>query len=581
MTGTTVADLGVRLPPDLRDAVDAEIARAVRQSWADRLWDGDTTLWTTDDAVSELISNRLGWLDVPADFREQIDVLEAFSLGVRSEGFAGAVVCGMGGSSLAPEVLARSFPLPDGGLRVRVLDSTDPLAVHAAQSAFDPARTLYLIASKSGTTTETLSFLAHFWHVEDELHADIPTSKAGQHFVAITDPGPALSAIPHSDIFREVFLNPPDVGGRYSALTYVGLVPAALMGLDLGALLDDTVLMAERCREPEARNPGLWLGATLAALVRAGRDKLTFAIEPRIASFGAWAEQLIAESTGKGGLGLVPVDGEPLGPPDVYGNDRIFVRLGGADDSAWRTSTSSALDALAAAGHPVIDLPMAEGEGLGGEFFRWQFATAIVGAGLHLNPFDEPNVTESKKNTARVLDEFRHSGSLPAAEGLVSELPLTLYGDVARRLTRDPDTVADELRAHLGRARPQGYFAVQAYIAQTPERDTALRGIQQLLRDRTRRATTLGYGPRFLHSTGQLHKGGPPTGCFIQLVAGHPTDVPIPGHHETFGTLIDAQALGDFHALEAHELPVLRVHLSDDPDAGLVALRAALERALA
>jgi len=500
---------------------------------------------------------------------------------VRSEGFVGAVVCGMGGSSLAPEVLARSFPLPDGGLRLRVLDSTDPLAVLAAQSAFDPARALYLIATKSGTTTETLSFLGHFWEAEDDLHADIPAAKQGQHFVAISDPGRSVEAIAHNDLFRELFLNPEDVGGRYSALTYVGLVPAALMGLDLEALLDDAVLMAERCHEPERRNPGLWLGAALAALARSGRDKLTMVIEPRIASFGAWAEQLIAESTGKHGVGLVPVDGEALGPPDVYGNDRVFIRLGSTDDNSWRTSTSAALDALAAAGHPVIDLPMAEGEGIGGEFFRWQFATAIIGAGLRINPFDEPNVTESKQNTARVIEEFRHGGALPATEELASEGPLTLYGDATRRRASRAGSVDDELRAHFRRARENGYISIQAYIAPTAERDTVLRGIQRLLRDTTHRATTLGYGPRFLHSTGQLHKGGPPIGCFLQLVAGHPVDLQIPGHRETFGTLIDAQALGDFNALEAHDLPVLRVHLSDDPDKGLAALSAALESATA
>jgi hypothetical protein len=337
--------------------------------------------------------------------------------------------------------------------------------------------------------------------------------------------------------------------------------------------------MAASCRGLDASNPGLWLGAAMAALAKAGRDKLTFVIEPRIASFGSWAEQLIAESTGKNGTGVVPVVGEPLGTPDVYGNDRVFVRIGGNGDGAWAASTGAALDALAAAGHPVIDLGQDEGTGLGHEFFRWEFATAICGVGLHLNPFDEPNVTESKQNTARLLDEFHHKGALPALEPLRRDPPLTLFGDTARRLTGEPADTA-ELRTHLARGRVNGYVSVQAYIAPTPERDAALAGIQQLIRDRTKRATTVGYGPRFLHSTGQLHKGGPASGCFLQLVAGHPLDVPIPGRKESFGTLIDAQALGDFNALEAHDLPVLRVHLSDDPDAGLAALRAALDQEL-
>jgi glucose-6-phosphate isomerase len=588
----TAAPAALRLPPDLSAAVNDEIERAVRERWAVRVWERDTSLWTTDERVAETISNRLGWLDVPAHFADETSDLEAFATAIGSEAFTDAVVCGMGGSSLAPEVLARSFPLGAGGIRVRVLDSTDPQAVSAAQSASDPARTLYLISSKSGTTTETLSFLAHFWQLETELHHDITATTEGEHFVAITDPHEAggttgrirrimglQHGMPHSDLFREMFLNPVDVGGRYCALTYVGLVPAALMDLDLGRLLADAITMAGRCRQADAPNPGLWLGAALAALARAGRDKLTFVIEPRVSSFGAWAEQLIAESTGKSGTGVVPVVGEPLGAPSVYGNDRVFVRMGGEGDAGWSAQTGAALDALAAAGHPVIDLSSEDAGGLGSEFFRWEFATAICGVGLGVNPFDEPNVTESKQNTSRLLEEFHHRGALPALEPLHTDGPLTLFGDAARRLTGEPAGSA-ELRTHLARGRANGYVSVQAYIAPTPERDAALAGLQQLIRDRTKRATTVGYGPRFLHSTGQLHKGGPATGCFLQLVAGHPLDVPIPGRKESFGTLIDAQALGDFNALEAHELPVLRVHLSDDPDAGLAALRAALDQEL-
>src|SRR3954454_16658966 len=588
MTDTAVPTTALRLPPDLAAAVAEEIERAVRERWAARVWERDSSLWTSDETVAAAIDNRLGWLDVPEHFPQETSDLDVLATAVGTEGFTDAVVCGMGGSSLAPEVLARSFPLGNAGIRVRVLDSTDPQAVRAAQSASDPARTLYLISSKSGTTTETLSFLAYFWHVAAELHHDVTASTEGQHFVAITDPDEVhgttgrISEIlglhrgmPHSDAFREMFLNPVDVGGRYSALTYVGLVPAALMDLDMDRLLTDALSMAASCRGADASTPGLWLGAAMAALARAGRDKLTFVIEPRIASFGAWAEQLIAESTGKNGTGVVPVVGEPLGTPDVYGTDRVFVRIGGDGDGAWAAANGAALDALAAAGHPVIDLGMDDGTGLGGEFFRWEFATAICGAGLKVNPFDEPNVTESKQNTAHLLDQFHHSGELPALEPLRQDAPLTLYGDTARRLTGEPPAAA-ELRTHLSRGRADSYVSVQAYIAPTPERDAALAGIQQLIRDRTRRATTVGYGPRFLHSTGQLHKGGPAVGCFLQLVAGHPEDLPIPGRKESFGTLIDAQALGDFNALEAHELPVMRVHLSDDPDAGLAALHAAL-----
>ena len=575
----TIGRTALRLPAEARTAFDAALERALGERWVIRMWQRDPTLWSSDAKVGDEISQRLGWLDAPLGFRERAAELTAFARGVMTEGFESAVVAGMGGSSLAAEVLARSLPLGESGLRLRILDSTDPLAVRAAQAADDPLRTLYLIASKSGTTTETLAFLAHFWQVQDELHVDIPTSAAGQHFVALTDPGRSLDAIPHTDLFRNVFLNPADVGGRYSALTYVGLVPAALMGLDLDTLLDDAVLMSERCREPEARNPGLWLGVALGALAMAGRDKLTFVIEPRIAAFGSWAEQLVAESTGKQGRGIVPVDGEPLAGPEAYGKDRVFVRLAGPADEAWLAETGAALERLAEAGQPVIDLALADGEGLGGEFMRWMFAAAVAGAVLEVNPFDEPNVTESKSNTARVLETLR-AGGRPTVEALAVERPLVLIGDAPLRLTGNEGSLADGLRRHLGRLRPNGYVSLQAYFAATPEREAALRSLQQMLRDGTRRAVTVGYGPRFLHSTGQLHKGGPPNGLFIQLTVDHPDDLPIPGRRETFGTLIDAQATGDFESLEAHDLPVARIHLGPDPEGGLIALADVLAQAL-
>ncbi len=573
-----------RVSVDLRERIDRTLARALAEDWVNRLWARDASLWTDDERVAALIDDRLGWLDLPVTFGERVDVLEAFAQGVRADGFIAAVVCGMGGSSLAPEVCAMSLPMGETGIPVRVLDSTDPTAVRAASTASDPASTLYLIASKSGTTTETLAFLAHFWKLEDDVHADIPMGLAGEHFMAITDPGKSLDAIPHSDLFREVFLNPIDVGGRYSALTYVGLVPAALMGLDLRSLLDAAAEMATSCGATDQLNPGLWLGAALGALAGAGRDKLTLVIEPRSAALGGWIEQLVAESTGKRGVGIVPVVGEPLGEPGVYGDDRVFVRLSSGNDTDWDTSTSAALDALAEAGHPVLDLELGGGvEALGAEFFRWEFATAVAGAVLGINPFDEPNVTESKDNTKRVLETFGETGALPAAEVLATEGPLSLAGDAPMRLTTaSSDDLVTVLRRHLARCRPGGYIGIHAYVAQTPERDAELRGIGQLLRDRTTRAVTLGYGPRFLHSTGQLHKGGAPIGCFIQLVNDYvpDDDVPIPGSQESFAALTAAQAAGDFISLESHELPVVSINLSADPDEGLAALREVLEAAL-
>ena len=555
---------GRRLSAAHEAAVAELLTKAVAQDWAGRVWARDTSVWTADPAVAELIANRLGWLDLPTHFDDEVEELAAFAAAVRDEGFDAALVCGMGGSSLAPDVLAESFGRSDGGITVRILDSTDPAAVAAATAASDPARTLYVISSKSGTTTETLAFLAHFWQAEDDIHPDIPQDAAAQHFVAVTDPVPSLDHIPHHDLLREVFLNPPDVGGRYSALSYVGLVPAALLGLNLPQMLDEAAQMAEDTRSPSADNPGLWLGVTLGALCQAGRDKLTLVIEPGVARLGAWIEQLVAESTGKHGLGMVPVDGETLGAPGVYANDRVFVRISSGANAAWQKVTDAALDVLAGAGHPVVDLTLGEGVGgLGAEFFRWEFATAIVGAVLDINPFDEPNVTESKDNTKRVLETYRHTGTvaLPAA------LPV--------------DGLAAALRAHVAKAKPNGYFAIQAYIAPSPARDAALRTAADALRDATHHAVTVGYGPRFLHSTGQLHKGGAPIGCFIQLTAPHTDDLPIPGWHESFGTLIDAQAAGDFASLEAHGLPVARIDLGDDVDMGLAALADAIKQSTA
>ena len=563
-------------------AVAAVTRRAVAEGWARRIWDRDASLWSTDPAVQATIGQRLGWLDLPLDFSDRIPELVGLADGLRAEGCRRALVCGMGGSSLAPWVIARVWPPAPDGITVEVLDSTDPAAVRAATAAGDPGTTLYVIASKSGTTVESASFEAYFWELETERYGRFPRDAAGEHFAIVTDPGHSLEQFAHREAYRTVLLNPPDVGGRYSALTYVGLAPAALQGVVLEPLLDEAQAMAEACRLPGADNPGLALGAVLGALGRLGRDKVTFVVEPAVAPFGAWVEQLIAESTGKQGTGLVPIVDEPLGAPGVYADDRVFVRLarpGGRGDAAWRSSTDAVLAALAAAGHPVIDVAMPGG--LGAEFFRWEFATAIAGAVLGVDPFDEPNVTESKRNTARLLDAYRREGALPdAGRSLATAGTLALSGDGVLQPGAGA-MAADVLRQHLARVVPRGYHALQAFIAPTPARDRALAVIRLALRDGTRRATTVGYGPRFLHSTGQLHKGGPPTGCFLQLTADHPDDVAIPGARESFGTLIAAQAAGDLGALVAHELPVLRIHLGADPDAGLEALAGLVAAAFA
>ena len=434
----------------------------------------------------------------------------------------------MGGSSLAPDVLHRTFGSGDGWLDLRVLDSTDPAAVAASVDDLDPLATLWIVASKSGTTTEPLAFQADAWdRAERALRAHHAPRRehAAELMVAITDPGRSVEAIPHHDELREVFLNPPDIGGRYSALTYVGLVPASLIGLDLDALLASALAMAGACREPDPEsNPGVSLGLAIGTLAKAGRDKLTFVADPAIDSFGAWAEQLIAESTGKHGTGIVPVDREPLGPVESYGPDRVFVRLTLDDGARWAAG-DALVDAAAAAGHPVIRIEIADPIDVGAEIFRWEVATAIAGAVLGIDPFDQPNVEEAKDLTRKVLAAAEGGAKpAPAPPALVADgdTGLTLHGDAALRLTAGDGTVVGELARHLARRKPNAYLALQAFIAPTPAAEAALDRIRALLRDATRCATTAGYGPRFLHSTGQLHKGGPPTGWFLQLTSDHP-----------------------------------------------------------
>ena len=568
-------DTTLRLPAELQGPVDEAIAQAVGERWASRIWSSDTSLWTDDPEVADKIMHRLGWLFAPTYFVDEVAELTAFGESIEASGYTDALVCGMGGSSLAPEVLTKTYPDSDKGLRVHVLDSTDPAAVAAYDETLDPARTIRVIATKSGSTTETLAFLAHYWALEEGRVGHWPRNRAGNEFVSITDPGAPLKAVPHSNYFRESFLNPADVGGRYSALTYVGLVPAALLRLDLDPLLEDARIMADSTKIDGDDNAALVLGAAMAALAKVGRDKLTFIIEPDLASLGAWLEQLIAESTGKGGVGVVPVDGEPLGAPEVYGDDRVFVRLGPASDSDWHRDVDAKLEALTDAGHPLIDIRLDDASWVAAEFFRWEFATAVAGIGLNVNPFDEPNVTESKQNTKEVLAVYTAEGRLPEPEPSATRGPLRAW----KQGGGEADFV-ELLRDHIARAPKNGYFQIGAYIAPTDARTELLQSLQADLRDGTHKAATLGYGPRFLHSTGQLHKGGAPTGCFIQLTNGHPLDLDIPGRDESFGVLIDAQAMGDFAAFGAHDLPAVRIDLGDDPEAGLTELLAAFAEAL-
>jgi glucose-6-phosphate isomerase len=573
-SGSLALDLTLR-DAKLEAALTQARALAVSENWADRaIGRRDPTVWSSEEVVQRAIATRLGWLEAPFHFADETGELKAFAEALHEEGFTTAVLGGMGGSSLAPALLAHVFGTAPGATPVRVLDSTDPAAVAATLDDLDPVRTLFIVSTKSGTTAESLSFQAYQWEriAEALKAADVgrPT-QPGDFMIAITDPDKSLRSIPHHDDLHEVFLNPPDVGGRYSALTYVGLVPGALLGIDLDELLLRARAMVVACGESDpARNPGLALGLAMGAFAKNGRDKLTFVIDRELAAFGPWVEQLIAESTGKHGVGIVPVDGEPLAAVAAYGNDRVFVRITLAGSAGPDPSIGSKVDArlaeLAAAGHPVIRIPVESKIDIGAEFVRWEVATALSGAVLQIDPFDQPNVEEAKTNTRAVIASFEDGSGYEAGE--------------------EAQGVADEaalegaLSAALGKLVANGYASIQAYIDQTPARDAALSRIRTLLRDRTRRATTVGYGPRFLHSTGQLHKGGAPIGWFLQLVAEHPDDRKIPGQTYTFGQLIDAQAIGDARTLEDHALPVLRIDLGQNPDAGLAALERALASAL-
>lgn len=561
---------GVRLRLAKAEAalVDVALERARENAWPERLFDRDTTLWSGDPDVQATMADRLGWLDAPDHFALEIPALEGFGDGIRSAGFTTAVVMGMGGSSLAPDLLHRTFGTVEGYLDLRILDSTDPAAVAATVDDLDPLQTLWIIASKSGTTTEPLVFQADRWAaVEEALEARGSDQRPGEFFVAITDPGKSFEAIPHHDDLREQFLNLATVGGRYSALTYVGLVPASLIGLDLDALLASAQAMLARCREPEPEeNPGVHLGVAIGELARVGRDKLTLLPDAGIDSFGAWLEQLLAESTGKHGTGIVPVDREPLLDAKRYGPDRVFVRLilQGSEDGG----RAALADQLADLGHPVIDIEIEDPIDLAAEAMRWEVATAIAGAVLGIDPFDQPNVEEAKEFTRKVLAEASRGGAITTTD------PAALDASAAS------DALVGGLRAAFKALKPPTYIAIQAFIAPGETRDAAIDGQRRTLA-KTGCATTAGYGPRFLHSTGQLHKGGPATGVFLQLTSGHPEDRPIPDWPYTFGQLIDAQAHGDREALKAHDRPVIHVDLGNDLDAGLATLGAALERALA
>ncbi len=518
-----------------------------------RLWKKDATLWRTNDpAVAQAIGERMGWLDVARTMPPHFEELGAFADEVRTAGFTHAVLCGMGGASLAVEAFRHGLGVRRGFLDLAVLDSTDPAAVLAAVQRSDPAHTLYILSSKFGDTIEVQSLLALFWDRLTHLVGD----DAPSHFVAITDADTRLEQVARERRFRRIFLNPPDVGERYAALSLAGLMPAALMGHDVGKLVARAHRMLVACgaNVRAARNPGLRLGAILAAAARAGRDKLTFVVADKIAGLAAWAEQLVAGSTGKDGRGIVPVAGEPEATPIAYGRDRAFVtvRVG--------TGGGRPLAAHARAGHPVVSLRLNDAYDLAGEFVRWEIATAVAGHLLGVNPFDQPNVQDTTANTARLLaDPNRRVGGADVLSIEAPELAPTLW-------------------RFLHRATARSYVALTPYFTPSARRTKALTDARSHLRRHLGTATTLGYGPRVLHSTGQLHKGGPASLLVVQLTADDPVDVPVPGAGYSFGTLKNVQAAADYDALATRQRSVLRLHLGRNVERGLELFVAALAR---
>lgn len=552
---------------DVEQKVVAALNDMKKESVVQRIWSEDHTVWSSDPKE---ISNRLGWLHSPTTMQDNISEIQGFVEEVRHAGFTHALLLGMGGSSLAPELFRHVFGVKKGHLDLAVLDSTDPEAVLSYSETLDLKKTLFIVSTKSGGTVETLSFFKYFYN---RVMEEIGEEKAAGHFIAITDPGSGLEKTAKELEFRQVFLNDPNIGGRYSALSYFGLVPAALVGVDIQKLLEQAAVMAENCRKAE-ENPGARLGAILGEMAVAGRDKVTLIASEEVAHFGAWAEQLIAESTGKQGKGILPVDGEALGSPARYADDRLFVYLRLEGD----TEHDAKVDALRQAGHPVVQLNLSDKYDVGGEFFRWEMATAIAGRLLGINPFDQPNVESAKASAREVVNSYREKGSLPQT------IPDWNSNGVAVYFQKEISNLEDALDKFLDNLKtevPRSYVAIQAYLPPTEETDRALQTVRLRIRDKFKVATTLGYGPRFLHSTGQLHKGDAGHGLFIQITNEPTRDADIPDEpgkpksSMTFGVLKLAQALGDRKALLDEERVVIRLHF-DDVKKGLQQLQSAL-----
>ncbi|MFZ0798007.1 MAG: bifunctional transaldolase/phosoglucose isomerase [Terriglobales bacterium] len=570
----------VSLPADLNAAVKKNLNDWRASGKVRRLWQGDASLWTNEDE-----GNWLGWLGITDEQLANATKLNDLAKEIKSAGFSDILLLGMGGSSLCPEVLALTYPQTSGFPRLHILDSTDPAQIRSVEKKVNLAKTLFIVSSKSGSTLEPNIYKQYFF---ERVQQTIGADKAGSHFIAITDPGSKMQQVAERDHFRHIFYGVPSIGGRYSALSNFGMVPAAAMGLDAGKFLQRTKEMVEACKAsvPVEQNPGVMLGLIMGTAAKLGRDKITLVTSPGISDLGAWLEQLIAESTGKVSKGIIPVDREALGAPEQYGNDRIFayLRLEGASDA----TQDAKVGALEKAGQPVVRIAVSDIYSLGQEFFRWEIATVVAGSILGINAFNQPDVEASKIVTRQLTSEYEAKGSLPPERPIVEEAGFKLFTDEGNAIelakavagASSDGALKNYLRAHLARLGAGDYFAVLGYIEMNAEHEALLQDLRMNVRDRKRVATCLGFGPRFLHSTGQAYKGGPNSGVFLQITCDDAQDLPVPGQKYTFGVVKAAQARGDFQVLADRKRRALRVHLGSDVRAGLIKLTELVKQVL-
>jgi transaldolase/glucose-6-phosphate isomerase len=577
-TGTPkVSQQNASLPSDLDASVKKNLNDWRASGKVRRLWQGDATLWTNEDEAS-----WLGWLDITEEQLANAAKLQSFAEEIKAAGFTDILLLGMGGSSLCPEVLSLTYPQTPGYPRLHINDSTDPAQIRDVEKKINLAKTLFIVSSKSGGTLEPNIYKQYFFErVQQTLGAEV----AGSRFIAITDPGSNMQQVAERDHFRNIFYGVPSIGGRYSALSNFGMVPAAAMGLDISKFLDRTQEMVEACKPstPVEQNPGVMLGLVLGSAAKLGRDKITLITSPGISDLGAWLEQLLAESTGKIGKGIIPVDREALGAPEVYGNDRIFayLHLEGATDPAQDAKVA----ALEKAGQPVVRIAVADTYSLGQEFFRWEIATAVAGSIIGINAFNQPDVEASKIVTKQLTSEYETKGSLPAEKPILEEAGIKLFTDeknaaALAQAAGSDRSLKNYLRAHMARLGAGDYFALLAYVEMNAEHEALLQTLRTNVRDRKRVATVLGFGPRFLHSTGQAYKGGPNSGVFLQVTCDDAQDLPVPGQQYTFGIVKAAQARGDFQVLADRNRRALRVHLGSDVKAGITKLSGLIKEIL-